>query len=204
MRQRWILWTGAIVATVLLSTAAKVNHTLDEQWRNPDYERRKFQNMIVVGITLDVQARKNFENKFVSFLRGKSIGGVTSYSMAPNLANPPSRDAILEQITAQGIDGAISVRLVPLVGKTAEDDWGEVWNEQIQRGETLRELVQDTLPLQTVKTKSYGVEVALWDAKSGTRVWSGRTPPYKKSQLSKNTGEFVSMVMYALKWDQFM
>ena len=204
MRQRGFLWASTIAATVLLCTAAKVDHRLDEQWRNPDYERRKFQNMIVVGITQDQQARRNFENKFVSFLRGKSVGGVTSYSLAPNLQNPPSREAILEQVVAQGIDGAISVRLVPLVGKTAEDDWANAWNAQIESGETLRELVQATLPPQAVKAKTYGVEVALWDAKSGTRVWSGRTPPYKKKQLSKNTGEFVTMVMHALKWDQFM
>ncbi len=45
----------------------------------------------------------------------------------------------------------------------------------------------------------YGVEVALWDTQARSRIWAARTNAYTRKQLKKAGGEFVQLVMGALK-----
>ena len=113
---------------VLSSSGAQAQHSIEDRWSNPDYEHRKFAKIVVVGISANAEVRRNFENKFVSFLRGKDVIGVPGYSLAPNLVDPPSRDAILVQIEEQGIEAALSVRVVPLDKKTGEATWAVSWS----------------------------------------------------------------------------
>lgn len=204
MRRAGILSMVLAVGIVLLGSDGFAQHSIEDRWSNPDYERREFTRFVVVGISADNAVRKNFENKFVSFLRGKDAEGVPSYTLAPNLAHPPSRDYLLGQIEEMKIEAALSVRVVPLAGKTGESDWAAAWSEQVAGDQGLRELVQATLPLAGTKASKFGVEVTLWDARDSTRVWGIRTGSYSRKQLQKNTGEFVLMVMRALKWDEWM
>jgi hypothetical protein len=120
--------------------------------------------------------------------------------MASDLASidESEREQIIKSIEEQEIDGAISVRVVPLKGLD-EAQWAASWKQEVQSDETLRNLIEESLPLSGQKAGKYGVEVALWDAKSGNRIWGGRTNPYTREQMKKGAADFVQFVMYALE-----
>jgi hypothetical protein len=188
-----------ILVTVAIATGAKY-HGFVERWKNPDYEHRRYQKVIVLGITGDSDVRRTFEDLFVTHLRGRQIECVTSYSLVPDLANvdEAERRVIVDAIEGQGFDGAISVRAVPLAG-TTEEQWADEWSRQIESDRPLRELIEASLPLDAVKSKRYGLEVTLWSVAGGGRVWSARTDPYKLEQLRKQAPEIVRYTMHALE-----
>ena len=137
MTSRQSLLTGLAMTLVLLGAASKgriADQRLDER-----FTPKEFKKLIVVGITDDLRARKTFENKFVSHLRGRGLGAVTSYSLVPDLMAQEDEESIVREIQAMGIDAAITVRLVPLVKPLTEADWIEAWGEASEQDGDLRE-----------------------------------------------------------------
>lgn len=198
---------GAIVVVCLLAAVlfmgAKKQHFLADRWADPDYQSRRFQKLLIVAISDDVEARKQFENKFVSHLRGRGLEGVTSYSIVPDLTVEQDEAQIVQAIDEQAVDAAISVRLVPLRDMT-EDEWGTQWRAQVEAVGDLRELIDESLPVDPKKAKAYGVEVALWETERWSRIWAARSDTYKRKELSKEAGNFVQTTMQILWVDKLL
>jgi len=198
-------WGWAAVAIVLaLGTGAK-EHKLVDRWVDPQAIGERFHKILVIAITDDQEARHVFEDRFVSHLRGKNIDGVTSHSMVADLAtvSEMDRQAILDAIEEQGIDGAISVRAVPLAG-TTEEAWAEAWSAEVHGKGTLRQLIEESLPVPKKKSGKYGVEATLWDANGWDRAWAGRTNPYTRDEMKEGAADFVQFVMFALEVDDLI
>jgi hypothetical protein len=204
MRQRAILLT-LFAATTLLVGAEPNKYKLVDRWIDPDLERRQFKKLLVIAITDDREVRRNFENRFVSHLRGRQIEGVTSHSMVTDLTAVEGEDQIVEHIRQQQIDGAISVRLVALGKKhQSEEAWSEAWRGAAEADGDLRTLIDDSLPMAEVEAKRFGIEVALWETRDWDRIWSGRTVGYTRKQLKKGAADFVQYVMHILKTDDLL
>ncbi len=197
MMGRGILSAGLVLAVACTGARAAVPQVV-ESWIDPNLDQGKFRKLIVICITDDQKARHRFEDKFVSHLQGRGIGGVTSHSLVPDLATIENRERILTTVAEQRIDGAISVRLVPLQGRD-EAAWTVAWQKSLQEDSSLRLLIEETLPQSDIKVHRYGVEVALWEAQNRYRVWAGRTDAYTMKQLKKGAGEFVQFVVDTLK-----
>jgi len=204
MRQRRYL-PVLLVATIALVGAGGFRVKLDDLWRDPTPGAREFEKLLVIAITEDRDVRRNFENRFVSHLRGLEIEGVTSRSMAPDLTRIEDEDDIVERIRADGIDGAISVRAVSL-GKNDPSyaEWVAAWRAANEQPGDLRELIDDSLPVAETGAKLYGIEIALWETGGWRRIWAGRSTGYKPKQLRKGAGDFVQYVMHVLKSENLL
>jgi len=197
MRSVKILLGGA-AALLVFAGAAAGEHRLVERWEAPDHESGKSRRLLVIAIADDQEARRNFENKFVSHLRGIGVDGVTSHSLVADLTSVENIEALRRILEDREIDGAISVRAVPLKG-LGEEAWGDAWRQAVEGDGNLRALVDETLPLKEQKSKRYGVEVALWQTASRERVWAARTNSYTRKEMREGAGEFVQFVMQALR-----
>jgi hypothetical protein len=199
VRLRRLVWFGLLAVIVALGTGAS-KHRIEDRWTNPDIERSEHKKLLVIAITEDRQSRGIFEDRFVSHLRGKRIECVTSRTMAPDLTSidESQREQIIKAIEDEEIDGAITVRAVPLKGQS-EEEWAQAWKQEVRGGGTVRQLIEDSLPLTVKKSSKYGIEVAFWDAKTGNRIWGGRTNPYTPDQMKNGAADFVQFVMYALE-----
>jgi hypothetical protein len=188
----------ALVVAMILLAGASGKYRLIDRWENPD-DHVRFKKFLVVGISEVREARHQFENNFVSQLRGRDIEGMASYRVVPSLVgiDDVERDKILAIIDEQKIDGVITVRAVPLKD-LSEEEWIGAWKNRLESGGTLRELIEESLPLADEKAKKYGVELAVWDVETGARFWAGRTDTLNRKQLSKGVPEFVRGVIGAL------
>ncbi|MGD8375708.1 MAG: hypothetical protein PVF68_06170 [Acidobacteriota bacterium] len=187
-----------LVATLFLAGAVKYPQILDS-WSSG--EIGTYRKLIVVAITQDDDVRKHFEDKFVSHLRVRNIEAVTSYSIVPNLDAPADREAILKEIREQGIDGAIAVRLIALKDRT-EEAWAEEWRAALDESlskVTLRQVIEETEPVNLKSAKLFGVEVGVWDADSLALVWVARTDAFKRKQLRDSGGAFAEVVLNVLE-----
>jgi hypothetical protein len=202
MNKQGVRIATVIAFAVLFGTGASGPRLLD-RWENPEFEKRKFVNLLVIGITDDRQARHGFEDLFVSHLRGKGIDGVTSHSLVPSLGSVDNEKALLAILEDREVDGAITIRAVPLK-KLSESEWAEQWRAAVASDQTIRELIDDTLPLEGAKAKHYGIEVVLWDVENRQRVWGARSTPYTVKKMRKGTGSFVQMVMRALEYAELL
>jgi hypothetical protein len=197
MRIKKTVLMVAILAVVLPSIRAADDHKLVQTWVDPAYEGRRLHKVIVVciaGLTLE---RKQFEDKFLTHLRGRNIDGITSHSIVPHLDEVEDREALIRALHAKGIEGAITVRLVRLDDQT-EEEWAEAWGRQPGSGIRIRDLVEQTLPVPEEDAKHYGVEVALWEADQWNMVWAARSDTYRRHELKKAAAPFVQRTMIAL------
>jgi hypothetical protein len=189
----------ALGSAILMPSASfGAEHKLVQTSIDAKQARVDYRKLLVIAITDDRSARRNFENKFVSYLRGRKVDGMTSHSLVASLSEVEDRTRILNTIAEQRVDSAITVRLVPLK-ETTEEEWGELWQESVRKDATVRMLIEETLPVSPVRSRKFGVEVALWDTTTGGRVWAGRSDVYKRKELESEAGNFVNMVMDELK-----
>jgi hypothetical protein len=194
----------AALAVLPFLGAGKTDVSLAEHWTNPGYDRGKLEKVMVIGITDQRDARRHFENKFVSHLKGRGIDAVTSHSLVPDLRQIDAEGDLIEEIARQKIDSAITVRLVPLEGKDATA-WTEAWSGGLKDDANLRRLIEDSLPLSGVKASRYGAEVTVWAAGKGSRVWAGRSGPIHRKAVNKGrSGAFVGQVIAQLRFEQLL
>jgi hypothetical protein len=195
MARRDLVVLGLVAALLIVGVGAK-RMKLEDRWTASKLPSDTFKRVLVVGITDNRQARGQFEDLFVSHLRGKNVEGVTSRTIVPDLMDMDESDMIVEIIRDQKIDGAISVRLAYLKG-SSEEEWSSTFTAWTAGDQTLRDLIDETLPIDRKKGK-IGVEVSLWDTEDGKRLWSARTEPLSQKSLDGATPVFVQEVMDAL------
>ena len=185
------------VSVLLLCGAGAAPSRLQESWLALDRGPAQFRKVSVVGISADRQIRHRFEDLFITRLRVQDFEAVTSYSLVPDLVKVENRQVLIDQILEQRIQGVISVRVVDLKG-TDDDAWSSAWNDGLEAGTTLRQVIDATLEQDNSKASKLGLEVALWDAQTWKCLWAGRSGPHKRKSLRKNTGAYVRLIMSEL------
>jgi hypothetical protein len=198
MRFRVCLVVLLALAAILPAKAAGGEHRLVSEWTDSEFEARRFSKIFIIGIAELTEARKLFEDRFVSHLRGKNIDGVPSHSLVPHLDKVEDRTAVVVALEEMGADAAITVRLVPL-DERSEEAWADAWLRQTESDIRIRELVDQTLPLPEKKSKRYGVEVALWESGGWNMIWAARTDTYRRRELEDESAPFVQMTITALR-----
>ncbi len=189
-----------LVAMALLAAfpavAEKDEIRIAERWSEANPDWASYSKLIVVGISENAEARKQFEYKFVSHLKGAGVDAVSSREVVPDLAGELDRARILAYIEEQGIDGAITVRVVPITD--GEEAWADAWRSWTETDQPMRELISETLPLASEKAGKYGVEAALWRGGDWKKIWAGRTDSWSRKKLRKNAGVFVQSAMNSM------
>jgi hypothetical protein len=198
MRFKRIAVALAALTFILPAVAVGEEHRLVEEWNDPEFEQRRFRKLLIIGIAGLTEERKLFEDRFLSHLRSRNIDGLTSHSIVPHLDKVEDRVAIIVALEEEGIDGAITVRLVPLKDMT-ESAWAEDWDRQTGSDIRIRGLIEQTLPVPEKPAKHYGVEVALWDANGWDMIWAARTDTYKRRELKDEAAPFVQLTIVTLR-----
>jgi hypothetical protein len=163
-----------------------------------------YEKTIVLGILPDEPMRHHLEDKFVSHLRAKRLPAVTSHSLVPSLREPVDRDRVLAAIDAQKIDGAIVIRLVTMPKGASADEWNARWERGPWGDHPLRDLIQGTLDAPPETSKVVGVEVSLWDTRSGRPAWVARTEAIPRKEIEKSGGALIQQVIRALQDDHLL
>lgn len=193
VRSGLVVVLAALSVSVILAGDVVIVDDSTQPWKS-----RRFEKLLVIGITDDQAVRHRFEDKFVSQLRGHGIEGVTSYSLVADLGNVDDPAAVAGRLMEQGVDGAITVRLCRFTGKESSE-WTETWVEEITKETTLRQLVESSLPVRREGGGGYGVDVALWEGRGWERIWVGRTEVHPIKKLRKGATTFVQSVIVTLK-----
>ncbi len=195
-RAGWI--SLALAAWCGLAAAESPVYQFADHRMNSEARPRRLQKIIVIAITDDREVRNRFEEKFVTHLKGKGFDALISHELVPDLTQPGDRQKILEALTRENVDGAITVRAVPLDGMD-EKAWGAAWTAWVDAPSTVRELIQRTVPVPKKKAGRYGIEIALWDAEASRPLWAARTRGVSKGDLREGVGDLLRLTIEDLK-----
>jgi len=186
----WFLLAGALVLADQRSKLAEVHVAPGA--------RPKCSKILVLGISDDRETRHRFEDKFVTQLRGRDVAALTSYPLVEDLTRPESRDVILAALEREKVDAVLTVRAVPIDG-VSEADWSKTWTAWLDAPATIRELVQQSVPVSAKAAKRYGVEISLWQLGSGKRTWSARTIVFERKKLRDAASDLMQETIALLR-----
>ncbi len=165
---------------------------------NAEARPRKLHKLVVLAISDDREVRNRFEDKFVTHLKGKGFDALISHELVPDLTKPADRQSVLDALGREKVDGALTVRAVPLDG-VGEKAWSEAWTAWADAPSTVRDLAERTIPVPKKKAMMYGVEIAVWDAEASRPLWAARTRPVSIRDLKAGVSELLRLTMESLK-----
>jgi hypothetical protein len=101
-----ILW----VTFVMISCSSTMKYT----WTKPDYTGKKYNNILVIGATKNLESRNTFESTVVNLLAESGINAKTSLDIFPPLkdAEQLAEDKIIEKIKSGNYDAVIVASLI--------------------------------------------------------------------------------------------
>lgn len=194
---RRIASVALALALIAAGAAAGGDKYSLEEYRSLAEPTSPPRNILVVAIADDPQIRNRFEDKFVSHLRGRGIMATASHPLVPSLTDIGDREKILAALAKEGVDGVMTVRAVSL-DKTEKDRWAQDWHAWLESDSTVRQLVEQSLPLPKKKSKHYGIEFTLWGS-AGHKVWAARTGSCARSDLKSGVAELLQLAIDAMK-----
>lgn len=176
----YITFIGLCVFTVSCSPK------LGTSWKEPNYQGKSYQKVVVVGIGGDLTGQRLFENNAVQLLRNNGVYAVSGTTIFPPNLSPKEDDdsEIIEILKKNKIDGVITMSLINenqsqryVQGQTRAIPTGYVrFGKYYYRTYThVRE------PGYYINQNSYLIEAVLYDVsgelKEGdnTMVWTGQS-----------------------------
>ncbi len=194
---------------ILVASLYSCSPQLSAVWQKPDYNGEKYDKLVVVAITNNLENREIAEDAMVKQFR---IKGITAYRgrdyFTPDMnVNLQSKESLRKVIDDNSIDGVITISLI---------DESEI--KQYVQGETY--VVPDyyypygyytyqrystvSTPGYFVTSKKYVVEGVLHDLKNDGAedrlVWRGQSSLINPSSIKSASTEFSqAMVNYLVK-----
>lgn len=198
------IFAGAMFVLQNCGTSTKVMGS----WANPDVNT-KYGNIMVVGLTDNVVARKNVESQLVAALKSQGVDAVASISVFPPnfMKKQPSKDEIVDMIRKNGHDGIMTVALLDekvetryVPGTTYSPMryggyYGSFGGYYGYYGSTFYD------PGYYTTDKSYVVETNLYDSGNENLAWSAQTETYDPSNPEKGAESLSRALADRIKRD---
>jgi hypothetical protein len=194
--RRWAI-VAALAAASVWATAG-VLYELKEVRTADRPSQARLEKIIVVGMSDDSEVRHRFEDKLVTFLSGRGGKAMTSYPLVPSFKAIGDREHILQVLAEEGVDGVLTVRAVPM-DDVSEAQWAGAWKATLAKGLTVREFIEQNLPMNHDAVKRFGVEFALWDRRTPGAIWSARSGVYTRNQLRAGVSDLLALVINEMR-----
>ena len=167
-------------------------------WQDPKFSGPPLKKIMVIGVTKQTGIRRTFEDEFVRVLDADGVKGVASYLFIPE-DGEVSKERLAQAVKESGVKGVIIARLIKVKVQTQvyaapyaglpyfgfHGYYSSAW------------VGYNDLP----QLYSYDVatsETSLFDAASGTLIWSGTTQTFSPRDVKKDAHDFAKVIIKAL------
>jgi hypothetical protein len=197
-RRQFQIYHGVLCAITLL-LAACASTSLTNSWRDPAYTGPALKKIMVMGVSTQPSVRRVFEDEFVAELKVAGVGAVASYKLIPQ--DGKADEATLQRAVHEaGADGALITRLVRIEMKT------QVTSGFYQSGPAMgfygwysSAWVGYYEPPMVYQYDVVTAETSLYDINAQRLLWSGTTETFAPTNVKKETKEFATVIIDALK-----
>ncbi len=194
-------FSRSIASAVLLALLAACASTkITDTWQAPGFERKAFNNVLVVAVTGNKTNRILFERGFVKHLASKGIKATASVDVIGS--GMPTKEAVQAYVDRSDIQYVIATRYggtevqkeyVPESVRTYYTgpyygNYGGYWNHYGSTNTMVREAYVDTKTTVTLTTSIY-------DIKTTDLVWVGRSSTFEVGAVSVAADELAGQVV---------
>lgn len=196
-----------IVLTALLFSCSS---TMKNTWTKSGFTGKKFNNILVVGATRNLESRTNFENSVVKLLGEKGIKAHTSLDIFPPVkdSNELDEEKVIEKIKNGNYDAVMVASLVDVDTKDVRESsnyYGGVAYAPRRYGYS-RYIYSSYAfaysPDYYRQQKTYVVESRLFDtseeSKEDALIWSGQSNITDPSSYESASKKFAKTLVNSL------
>lgn len=200
----WLLRT--IIGIMPLLLTACTTSGVNSIWLKPNHSPAPYQHLIVVGIANSAKIQRAYEGAFIQAFKAQGLNVRSSEALVPAL-NPKRSKAIQTSLIRAGADAILLTHLVAEPMKSVESP--------PLRTNTVPDVYRQLAPyyqdvyFKVMRTGYYSgyqelrLESNLYDAKTATLIWSGRSQPLDPNS-EQTIGQVMTQVVTQLRDDQLL
>lgn len=206
------LTLSTLLLALCLSGCAST--TLVSSQTTPGTKPRPYSTLLVVGLSEAAETRQTFEEIFANGLRNHGVQAIPSYTV-PALKERASREALAEAVRLNRANAVLMTRFLSVKNRRDTkagfvmtdrgvdvvdyyDYYGNYW-EGIGNYASF-----DAQPVDEIISSVTSLEISLFDAATGAKVWSGRSEESHAERLISSTQELADLVIKALAHQGFI
>lgn len=198
---------GLALVMLLLSNCASTS--LTKNWNNPDYPSFSPKNILVIGVTPDLEARKAFEFQLIRALNARKVNALQSHvvfekSFQDSKKTEAEIEAQIDQLVNAGYD-AILISVVKAIEKNVSFS-----GKSSKLDYRLRKFIGYYLAYQEAylnqqyydKYNVFTIETSLYSLKKESyksRVWSATYDLVDANNIQNSTKDYVKAVVKTLE-----
>ena len=179
--------------------ACSTTHIIVNEWRNPAYAEPSFRSVMVGGLSEQTSVRRNFEDEFLTQLRGAGIEALASYRQVSD-EEKVDEGKLKEAARRAGADALIIARTVKVEQKT---DYGPSYYPVPIFGifgQHASAVWQGGYGGPSVsRYTEYTSETTLYDVTKDQVVWTATLKTSEPENVDTAVKAYVGAVMNALK-----
>lgn len=197
--------TKVILSIVVLLFLWSCATTMKYTWKKDSFEGKKFNNVLVMGITKNLEARSIFENTVVNLLKKEGINAVNSLSLFPPVVNIEDLDE--EKIESKVRSGNYDAVLVSSLVNVNEQNVYEQGTDYYPVHFRYRRYIYSGYgnvydPGYYHQEKNYVLETRLFDVAEASKeeaiVWSGQSSLTDPSSYESGSKEYAKVLVNSL------
>ena len=190
MRYNTCIWVVCLLAIAFLGISC-TGTSVTQTHFDDAYEAKPVSNILIIAVTGNEHNRRVFERKFVAHLKSLGVAAIASETALPM---PPdlklTKEPIIKVVDQFRNDAVI---ITQLIGKKKEE-------MQTRSGEEDPTYFSYTLdPGYSTTIQKVRLETNLYDAQTGTLIWSGQTETLSKASVDQIMNDVIKAVVTELQ-----
>jgi hypothetical protein len=198
---------AALLAASLVTSCATT--TLVSQWADKDYQGKKLERVMIIGVAKKDMVRRQFEDSFATSITNKHTFAMTSYKDMPDPSNI-TKELAEPLIVANKITHIIVTRIVDHKTVTTYvppsttvytsgypgyyPGYYNSWNGYYSAGYSAV-----TTPGYTYDTEYVNLETNVYDVATGKMIWSGLSQTELGGSVESHIADVIEVVTGAMK-----
>ncbi len=188
-----------LLGVVLVFATSCLSTKISASWKDPDYTGKKFEKILVWGLSDDISARATVEDEVAYFLNLEKIASVSGSDIAP-----PNRKALPHDIeeskavlNKNGFDGVLTMGLIDKKEETRYVE-GSGYYQPMAYGYygsfySYYPYMYGNVyqPGHYATSEHIYIETNLWDVETGKLVWSAQTETVDPSSIENFANSYA-------------
>jgi hypothetical protein len=201
-----------VLVLVACLTACGPATQITGSWKNPNQHAKKFNSVMVMTLTQNLEARQTVENDLAAALNANGIKTLKGMeSIPPGFLDEKEFDkqALLEKIKKTGAEGIITITLINRETETRYVPGSYGYTPVTRFGYYGRFSGYYTTWYPTIyspgyyeQNKIYFMEVNLYDAASEDLLWSAQSETYNPNSIAQFSKEFAEVIVNKMREDR--
>jgi len=199
LRSGWGLRAAVLLLSLMLLSGCASTRVTSE-WKDPAFNAEPMHAFVVVGISPDGAARRNFEDTLSGALTAEGATAVTSYSLLGE--EEPTLERLKPLVAGTGTQGILVTRLIGTDEETVyyPPSWRPVpVSYRSYNGYYRQAIYYNYRPGYVAQYKLVKLETNLYRVDTGDLVWSMQTESMDPSSSDRLIDELVPLSIRRLK-----